>query len=320
MVRSQHRVVSVLVDGMSAFEPAVADEVFGADWSDVAGAPWYRFTHCSGSGPSVRIGRFTVQVDRGTEAISRADTVLVPGWCGVDRGVGDDLLRALRRASARGARIVSFCTGAFALAEAGLLDGRTAATHWAEADEFRRRFPAVALDPSVLYVDDGKILTSAGAAGAIDLAMHIVRTDYGVVVANAIARQLVIPPHRSGGQAQFIETPVPDAAECGLELQEAMDWAGAHLDEPLSVGDFAGRAHMSPRHFARRFRATTGTTPHQWLLGQRLALAQRLLETTDQSVEAITAAAGFATAATLRLHFQRTLGTSPAAYRRTFRS
>ncbi len=319
MAVKRHRVVSVLVSDMSAFEPAVADEVFGADWSDVAGVPWYSFTHC-GLGPTVRIGNFDVQVDRGLEAISRADTVLVPGWCGVNRGAGDELIRALRRAAARGARVVSFCTGAFALAEAGLLDGRTAATHWANADEFRRRFPAVQLDPTVLYVDEGAVLTSAGAAGALDLAMHIVRTDYGVEVANAIARHLVVPPHRSGGQAQFIETPVPEAVEYGLELQDAMEWAGSHLDEPLSVSDFAQRAHMSPRHFARRFRETTGTTPHQWLLGQRLALAQRLLETTDQSVEEITTAAGFATAATLRLHFQRSLGTSPAAYRRTFRS
>lgn len=317
---SRHRVVSVLVDDMSALEPAVADEVFGNDWSDVAGAPWYRFTHCSAGGPLVRIGGFRVQVDRGLEAVSRADTVLVPGWCGVGRAVPEPLVTALRRASARGARMVSFCTGAFALGAAGLLDGRTAATHWAHADEFRARFPAAELDARVLYVDEGDVLTSAGAAGALDLAMHIVRADYGVETANAVARQLVVAPHRSGGQAQYIETPVPGPTVDADDLSDTLAWAGAHLDEPLRVHDLAARAHMSPRHFARRFRTATGTTPHQWLLGQRLALARRLLESTNRSVEEVATRAGFNTAAALRLHFQRTLAISPAAYRATFRT
>jgi transcriptional regulator GlxA family with amidase domain len=178
----------------------------------------------------------------------------------------------------------------------------------------------VRLDPAVLYVDEGTVLTSAGSAGAIDLAMHIVRRDHGAATANAVARSLVIPPHRSGGQAQYIETPVADAEACDDDLRAALDWAVAHLDEPVSVADLAARANLSPRHFARRFRATAGTTPHQWLLAQRLTLAQRLLETTDRGVEDVARAAGFNTGAALRLHFQRSLGTSPVAYRRTFRT
>ena len=176
---------------------------------------------------------------------------------------------------------MSFCTGAFALAEAGLLDGRPATTHWAHADAFRQRYPLVQLDPSVLYVDDGDVLTSAGAAAAIDLAMHVVRRDFGAEVATRLARDLVVSPHRRGGQAQFIQAPVGPPEECGDGLGAALEWASAHLDEELSVAALAGVALMSPRHFARQFRATTGTTPHQWILTQRLGLAQRLLETTD---------------------------------------
>ncbi|MGZ4674979.1 MAG: GlxA family transcriptional regulator [Acidimicrobiia bacterium] len=315
----RHHVVSVLVDQMSAFEPAVADEVFGEDWSEVAGRPWYRLTHCSASGPKVRLGGMTVLVEHGLEAVARADTVLIPGWCGVRTGAAPELLDALRRADARGARIASFCTGAFALGEAGVLDGLRATTHWHWSDQFRSRFPAVELDPAVLYVDNGRVLTSAGAAGAIDLAMHLVRNDYGVETANAIARQLVIPPHRSGGQAQYIETPIAPGPTTGDDITEALAWAVAHLDEALTVADLAAVAHMSPRHFARQFRAATGTTPHQWLLTQRLGLAQRLLETTDLPVEHVATASGFGTAGALRLHFQRTLQTNPVAYRRTFR-
>ena len=184
-------------------------------------------------------------------------------------------------AHARGARMVSFCTGAFALAEAGLLDGRPATTHWAHTDEFQARYPKVRLDPSVLYVDDGDVLTSAGSAASIDLAMHIVQRDYGADIANRVARDLVVPPHRRGGQAQFIQTPVGPPEECGDGLGAALEWASAHLDEELSVAVLAEVALMSPRHFARQFRAATGTTPHQWILTQRLGLARRLLETTE---------------------------------------
>jgi transcriptional regulator GlxA family with amidase domain len=266
----------------------------------------------------VRIGGFRVAEERGLAELRRAYTVVIAGWCDTGRAAGDALGEALRAAHARGARMVSFCTGAFALAEAGLLDGRPATTHWAHADEFRARYPKVQLDPSVLYVDDGDVLTSAGSAASIDLAVHIVQRDHGAEVATRLARDLVVPPHRRGGQAQFIQTPVGPPEECADGLGDALEWAAAHLDEELSVAQLAEVALMSPRHFARRFRAATGTTPHQWILTQRLGLARARLETTDLSVEQVAIQSGFGSAAALRLHFQRSLGTSPTAYRRTF--
>jgi AraC family transcriptional activator FtrA len=320
MTTKRHRVVSVLVDGMTSFEPAVADEFFGADRTELLGVPWYQYATCTPGPATVRIGNFDVSVPRGLEALRRADTVVIAGRADSEKEGGAELLDALRRAHARGARMVSFCTGAFALAEAGLLDDRPATTHWAHTDEFQTRYPKVRVDPSVLYVDDGDVLTSAGSAASIDLAMHIVQRDYGADIANSVARDLVVPPHRRGGQAQFIQTPVGPPEECGDGLGAALEWASAHLDEDLSVADLAEVALMSPRHFARQFRSTTGTTPHQWILTQRLGLARRLLETTEQSVEQVAVVSGFGSAAALRLHFQRSLGTSPTAYRRTFRS
>lgn len=305
---------------MTPLEPAVAAEFFGLDRSDTLGVPWYRHTVCSADGPTLRIGDFTVSVGRGLDALARADTVVIPGWCGIERRADAALVEALRRAHRRGARMVSFCTGAFALADAGLLDGRPATTHWGFTDEFRIRYPEVMLDPSVLYIDDGQVLTSAGAAASIDLAMHLVRRDFGVEVANTVARNLVVPPHRRGGQAQFVETPVGAPAETGDAVAATLDWAAERLGSALTVADLAEHAHLSPRHFTRQFRASTGTTPHQWLLTQRLGLAQRLLESTDQSVEHIASVAGFGTSAAMRLHFQRAVHTSPASYRRTFRA
>jgi AraC family transcriptional activator FtrA len=319
MATGRHRVVSVLVDGMSALEPSVADEFFGDDRSDELGVPWYGYVTCTPHPPSVRIGGFQVHEERGLEALRRADTVVVAGWSSDARSAGPELIDALRRAHARGARMVSFCTGAFALAEAGLLDGRPATTHWAFADTFRARYPQVRLDPSVLYVDDGDVLTSAGSAASIDLSVHLLQRDFGAEIATRVARDLVVSPHRRGGQAQFIETPVGPPEECADGLGEALEWAAEHLDQELSVTRLAKVALMSPRHFARRFRAVTGSTPHQWILTQRLGHARRLLETTDASMEQIASGSGFGSAAALRLHFQRTLGTSPTAYRRTFR-
>ena len=316
---ARHRVVSVLVDGMTSFEPAVADEFFGTDRSALLGVPWYRYATCTPGRSPIRIGNFAVSESRGLEALRRADTVVVAGWCDTERRGSGALMDGLRRAYGRGARMVSFCTGAFALAEAGLLDGRPATTHWAHADEFHARYPKVRLDPSVLYVDDGDVLTSAGSAASIDLAVHIVQRDFGADVANHVARNLVVPPHRRGGQAQFIQTPVGPPEECCDGLGAALEWANAHLDEEVTVARLAEVALMSPRHFARQFRATAGTTPHQWLLTQRLTRARSLLETTDHSVEQVATRSGFGSAAALRLHFQRGLGTSPSAYRRTFR-
>ena len=229
-----------------------------------------------------------------------------------------ELLDALRAAHRRGARVMSFCTGAFELAEAGLLDGRRATTHWAHAEEFAERFPAVNLDPGVLYVDEGSVLTSAGTAAGIDLCLYVVRKDHGADVANGLARRMVVPPHRDGGQAQYVDDPVPDGPGADL-FGETIAWLQAHLSEPITVEDLARRSAMSPRTFARRFRATAGTTPMQWVLRQRVLLAQRLLETTDEPVDRVAELAGFGSPAALRQHFHRLVRTSPTAYRRAFR-
>ena len=213
---------------------------------------------------------------------------------------------------------MSVCTGAFVLAATGLLSGRRATTHWMHADRLAEQYPDIDVDPSVLYVDEGDILTSAGTAAGIDMCLHVVRKDLGAEVANAVARRMVVPPHRDGGQAQFVDLPLPTCPDSD-PLTRVLDWMLEHLDEPLAVDEVARRSAMSPRHFARRFRAATGTTPHQWVLGQRVLLAQRLLESTEEPIEMIASRCGFGSAAALRVHFQRAVATSPQAYRRAFR-
>jgi transcriptional regulator GlxA family with amidase domain len=312
-------VAALAVEGVAPFELAVACEVFGIDRSELVD-PWYGFKVCAAVPGPVRtsIG-FTIETPYGLADLARADTVIVPAWTSGENRPADAVLDALRKAHRRGARIMSVCSGAFALAYAGLLDGRRATTHWMHADELARLFPTIDVDPRVLYVDEGDVLTSAGTAAGIDLCLHVVRMDHGAEVANAVARRMVVPPHRDGGQAQFVDQPV--AACPGEEpLSDTLAWMLAHLDEQQTVEELAHRATMSPRTFARRFRAVTGTTPLQWLLSQRILLAQRLLETTDQPVELIATRCGFGSAAALRSHFQRATSTSPAAYRRTFRS
>jgi transcriptional regulator GlxA family with amidase domain len=251
--------------------------------------------------------------------LAEADTVLIPGWNAPDRYVDPELVAALLAAHERGTRLVSVCTGAFALAATGLLDGRRATTHWLHADELAARYPAVTVDPGVLYVDEGSILTSAGTAAGIDLCLHLVRRDLGADAANTVARRMVVPPHRDGGQAQFVQTPVPPGAEDD-HLGPVLAWMAEHLDEPLTVDDLAARANVSPRTFARHFVELTGTTPIQWLLTQRIHRARALLESTDLPVERIAHECGFSTGAGLRSHFQRVVGASPLAYRRTFRA
>jgi transcriptional regulator GlxA family with amidase domain len=293
----------------------VACEVFGIDRSDDVGAPWYRFVVCAAGPSPVTAGTgFTIGTRHGLEALRRADTILVPAG---DAENNRELLEALRQAHKRGARIMSVCTGAFILAAAGLLDGRPATTHWQHSAELARRFPLIKVDPDVLYVDDGDILTSAGTAAGIDLCLHVVRLDYGAEAANIVARRMVVPPHRDGGQAQFVNQPVQDLPAHD-PFTETLNWAVANLDGDLSVSELAARAAMSPRTFARRFVDAHGTTPHQWLLRQRVVLAQRLLETTDVSIDMIAARCGMGTAANLRQHFQRIVRTTPQAYRRCF--
>jgi transcriptional regulator GlxA family with amidase domain len=307
-----HRVVALALPPVVAFDLSVPAQVFGRYENP------YTFEAC-GPGPGLvrTTTGFSVHVDRGLDALADADTVLVPGFDLSGLPLPHAVTDALRAAHARGARVGSICTGAFALAQARLLDGRRATTHWAYAARLARMHPKVDVDPGVLYVDDGDVVTSAGVAAGIDLCLHLVRRDLGAEAANAIARQIVVAPHRDGGQAQFVDAPLPTSDARGLAPTRA--WALERLREPLTVAAMARHARCSERTFARRFRAETGTTPLQWLLRERVVHARRLLEATDLPVEEVAAEAGFGTAASLRTHFRRSTATSPLAYRRTFR-
>jgi len=314
---SDHKVAVVVYDGFAPFDLGVVCEVFGEDPRVAPGHPWYRLFICGDtSAPVTAATGFQILVPHGLETLAEVDTVIVTPTYRPDE-VTESVFAALRQAHARGCRILSLCTGAFVLARAGLLDGRRAATHWTECDELARRFPLLSVDAGVLYVDEGDILTGAGSAASIDLLLHIVRQDYGSDVATQLARQLVVPPQRDGGQAQFIEQPLPELDDANL-FADTVSWVQEHLDDPVTVEDLAQRSAMSPRTFARRFQAATGTTPYQWLLGQRVHLAQRLLETSDLSVETVAERSGFCTAGNLRKHFGRVVHTSPQAYRRAF--
>jgi transcriptional regulator GlxA family with amidase domain len=314
---SGHVVAVAVTDSLPVFELAVACEVFGLDRSDIVD-PWYELRLCAAEPGPLRIaGGLAVDTRFDLDDLATADTVLVPG---VHRDTQlappAPLLAALRRAHASGKRIVSFCGGAYVLAAAGLLDGRRATVHWMNALDFAHRYPTVLVDPTVLYVDDGGILTSAGTAAAIDLCLHIVRTDHGSAVAAEVARRMVVPPPRQGSQAQH---PTPLAARRPDDLSAVLAWAQERLDQPLTVADLAEQAHLSPTTFARRFRTTLGATPLQWLLEQRVRRAQELLETTDEPVERIARIAGFGTPANLRHQFKRLVEVSPQTYRHVFR-
>lgn len=301
---------------VATFELGVLCEVFGTDRSD-EGLPVYDFRVCAVEPPPlVTDGGFTIATPYGIDDLTTADLIAIPAW-NTDHDPPEPLLEALRDAVARGARVMSVCTGAFVLAAAGLLDGRKATTHWRHAAELARRYPAIDVDPNVLYVDEGAVLTSAGTASGIDLCLHIIREEHGAVVANAVARRMVVPPHRDGGQAQYIEAPMVEH-DRGDDLAVVLDWVQANLNQPFGVDHLARRANMSLRTFNRRFTATTGTAPHRWLITQRVALAQRLLEETELDVEQVAEQTGFGTATTLRQHFARHRGTSPQAYRRSF--
>ncbi|MFI5843288.1 GlxA family transcriptional regulator [Catenuloplanes sp. NPDC051500] len=306
-------VAVAVTDGTPLFELAAACEVFGVD-RDLA-RPWYDLTVCGDDGARVG-GWLTAGIRHGLDALAGAHTVIVPS-IGDLSTVSPALVDAVRTAHAAGARVASLCTGAFVLAAAGLLDGRRATTHWAHTDLLQARHPAVRVNPDVLYIDEGDVLTSAGKAAGMDLCLHLVRADHGTAVANALARTLVVPPHRPGGQAQFIPAPVTHGRD--HVLGALLPWALARLDRPLSVTDLARQAGMSARNLARHFHAVTGTSPLRWLLTQRVRHAQELLETTDLSIEQIAGRTGMGTSTTLRRHFTTHLGLPPEAYRRTFR-
>jgi transcriptional regulator GlxA family with amidase domain len=311
-------VAAVALDGVNPFELAVVCEVFGIDRSD-DGLPVYDFAVASAEGPllSTRAG-FSMNVEHGLERLEEADLIAVPaGACFETRAFPPELLDALRRAVDRGARVLSVCSGVFVLAAAGLLDGRRCAVHWHDAEALARAYPRLTVEPDVLYVDEDPVITSAGTAAGIDACLHLVRREQGPEVANKIARRMVVPPHRDGGQAQYIERPLPRSH--GDTVAEVLVWMERHLDEDVTVEQLAERAHMSPRTFARRFQQETGTTPYRWILRQRVLLAQRLLEGTDETVDAIAGRTGFGNAAALRHQFVQAIGTTPHAYRRTFR-
>jgi AraC family transcriptional regulator, transcriptional activator FtrA len=315
--RDAHAVAIVIYDGVTVFELGVACDVFGDEWAAMFGAPWYRSFVCGiNPGPVTTDRGFQILPAHGLDRIRGADTVIVLPTVSFKQ-VPAEMLDVLRQAHARGSRIVSLCTGAFALAGAGLLDGRCATTHWTECDELARRHPNVTVDPGVLFVDEGDILTSAGSAASIDLCLHVVRQDYGTEIATQLARQLVVPPQRDGGQAQYIDAPMPELDSASL-FAGTVCWLQEHLNEPITVEDLAARSAMSPRTFARRFLASTGTTPYQWLVRQRVQLAQRLLEMSDLPIDSVAEKSGFSTAANLRKHFSRAVHTSPQAYRHTF--
>jgi AraC family transcriptional activator FtrA len=312
--------VSVLAfSGMSLFEIGIVTEVFGLARPELD-VPWYRLSICAPTPDPVPVlGGATLRSGAGLAELAAADTVIVPGVQSVHADPAPEVLDALRAAHARGARIISICSGAFALAAAGLLDGRRATTHWRYAAVLRARFPRVEVDPDVLYIADGDVWTSAGSAAGLDLCLHVVRHDHGAAIANAVARRLVVQPHRDGGQAQFIEAPVPAEASDD-RIAASLGWALAHLAEPLTLQGLARQAHMSPRTYLRHFTRATGTSPIRWLLRQRVQASLALLETTDAPIEQIAAAVGFDTPVTYRHHFGNAMRTSPSAYRQAFRS
>ncbi|MEU2282778.1 helix-turn-helix domain-containing protein [Streptomyces sp. NPDC013178] len=311
-------VAVILLDGVHPFELGVVCEVFGIDRSD-EGLPVYDFAVASAEGPTLTThAGFSLRTEHGLERLESADLIAVPaGQTYAEREYPPELLDALRRAVDRGTRVLSVCSGAFVLGAAGLLDGRRCSVHWRHAEQLARRYPRTTVEPDVLYVDDDPVITSAGTAAGIDACLHLVRKEQGPEVANRIARRMVVPPHRDGGQAQYIERPLP-RSPCDT-VGEVLAWMEQHLDQEVTVEQLAARAHMSPRTFARRFQQETGTTPYRWILRQRVLLAQHLLEATDETVDAIAGRTGFGTAAALRHQFVRALGTTPNAYRRTFR-
>ncbi len=323
-------VAVVVVHGFLPFEFGTICEVFGVDRTD-DGLPPYDFAVVAGEQAPLRAHiDFTITPPCGLERLEQVDLIALPAVgderlarlaggpaCGAPREFPGDLLDALRRAVGRGARVLSVCSGAFILGEAGLLDGRRCTTHWRHATELARRYPQAKVDPDVLYVDDDPVISSAGTAAGIDACLYLVRKEQGSRVANGIARRMVVPPHRDGGQAQYVEQPI--APSCDGSLRDLLEWLRANLGLPVTVRQLAARANMSERTFARRFVLDTGTTPQRWLTGQRILLAQQLLEETDETVDAIADRAGFGNATALRHHFRTWRGTTPNAYRRLFR-
>jgi AraC family transcriptional activator FtrA len=312
------RVVAIAYDGLCTFEFGCAVEVFGLPRPEM-GDTWYRFAVASvDPGPLRATGGIRVMADGGLDLVAAAGTVIVPGWRGAEAPVPEALCDALRTAHAKGARILSLCSGAFVLAAAGLLDGRDVTTHWRYAETLTRLHPSLRFVPDVLYVDGGKVLTAAGSAAGLDLCLHLVRREFGPDIANQVARRLVIPAHRQGGQAQYVERPVPRERAGGSRLGPLLDRVRARLDEDWPVERLAAEAAVSLRDLHRKFQEAVGQSPGQWVIAERVVRARELLEGSRLGIDDVAAASGFGSAATLRHHFRGSLGTSPAAYRERF--
>jgi transcriptional regulator GlxA family with amidase domain len=317
---AMHRVVVLALPGVYPFEMGIPKRVFGSAFDRTGAALYEVVTAGLNAGPVPTAADFSLNVEHGPEILATADTVVIPALEPMrpmfTEGRLDERTRSALGYVRTGTRLVSICTGAYVLASAGLLDGRPATNHWHCTTHFQRLFPQVAVDPTVLFVDDGDVLTSAGAAAGVDLCLHLVRRDHGSEIANAVARRCIVPPWRDGGQAQYIEQPVPDRVEASTA--PTREWALRHLGEPLNLAALAGHARMSIRTFTRRFRQETGATPGSWLINQRIDLARHLLETTDLPVERVAQRAGFGTSASFRQHLRAATGVGPHSYRRTF--
>lgn len=322
MVMNAGTVAVAVIDDMPIFELAIACEVFGTRRPELAD-PWYDMRLCAAEPGATRTeSGFVVATRHGLSELAGADTVIVPALSDTfvhsGEAAPEELVEAVRQAAAAGARVVSLCTGGFVLAAAGLLDGRRAAAHWLHAGALAERHPEVRVDASVLYVDDGDVLTSAGCSAGVDLSLHLLRRDLGAHVANQVARRMVLPAHRPGGQSQYVDLAVPAADDDSLG--PTLQWAVSHLDRPLTVGELAGRAGMSARTFVRHFHAATGTTPLRWLVTQRLNRARALLESTGLPIDQVGARSGLGSAANLRRHFAISIGVTPTDYRRAFQN
>lgn len=311
-------VAVVAYDGLCTFEFGVAYEVFGLPRPEF-GKNWYQYLCCSAdAGKLNAAGGLTISVTAGLRSLSKADLIIIPGWRGITAPVPPKLVKALRSAHQSGARIMSLCSGIAVLAAAGLLDGRSATTHWRYIDAIQSQYPQIHLMPDVLYVDEGDVLTAAGSAAGIDLCLYVVRKDYGSEIANSVARRLVVPPHRDGGQAQFIPRPIPRERN-NTHMAPLIDWMRRHLNEPLTTTRLADRAGLSIRTFQRRFEEATGLAPGEWLVAERIRLAQDILEkNTETPLDDVVAACGFGSPETMRHHFRTRLGVSPTAFRQRF--
>lgn len=312
-----HLVVALAYDRLCTFEFGCVVELFALPRPEL-GVDWYRFAVCASEpGPVRAAGGIKVQAPYRLALMDRADTIVIPGWRDPDETPPEPLLKKLRAAHRRGARLCSICSGVFVLAAAGVLDGATVTTHWRYAERLRARYPALRVNPDALYVDAGRIVTSAGSAAGLDMLMHLVRRDHGSAIANRVAQRLVLPPHRDGGQAQFVPRPLPSVG--GDRLAKLIDWMRAHAGQPHTLASLAARAAMSPRTLQRQFRDATGLGPYEWLIGERVGLAKEMIERDPAlPVARVAALAGFGSEESLRRHFRRIAATSPAAYRRSF--